>query len=95
MKCLLMSLVAVCFAGSVFAAPNVKITSFTYPAQGQVYAELCGLVEGAESSPTFVRVTVDHKSNRPGIYNAIAGKDGKFCTTVITYRGTAEAVVME
>jgi hypothetical protein len=95
MKKLLMGFIGLTLASGAMAAATVKITSFTYPAQGQVYAELCGLVEGAETSPNYVRVVVDHKSNRPGIYNAIAGKDGKFCVTVTTYRGTAEATIME
>ncbi len=77
---------------SAFAA-SIKITSFTMVRSGEPTAELCGVVSEATEVPTFVRVVVDHRSNRPGVYNAVAGADGKFCLAVITYRGTAEASV--
>jgi hypothetical protein len=89
----------VCLFASVSAmAATVKITSFNFVRTSQdmmsPLAELCGTVEGATSSPTFVQVIVDHKSSKPAHYNAIAGANGRFCTAVITYRGTAEAVLM-
>ncbi len=77
---------------SAFAA-SIKITSFTLVRSGDPTAELCGVVSETIDVPTFVRVIVDQRSNRPGIYNAVAGADGKFCLAVITYRGTAEASV--
>lgn len=85
----------VCLFASVSAfSATVKITSFNYIRTGNVQspiAELCGAVEGVTSAPTFVQVTVDQKTTRPGHYNTHAGTNGKFCMTVVTYRGTAEA----
>ena len=87
----LIVLAALVLSTSAFA--GVKITSFTMVRSGDPTAELCGVVENATEPSTFVRVVVDHRSARPGIYNAVAGADGKFCVAVITYRGTAEASV--
>ncbi|MES2527139.1 MAG: hypothetical protein V4598_08620 [Bdellovibrionota bacterium] len=89
----------VCLFVSVSAmAASVKITSFNYVRTSQEMmsplAELCGSVEGATAAPTFVQVIVDHKSSKPAYYNTVAGANGKFCTAVITYRGTAEAVLI-
>lgn len=83
---------------SAFSA-SVKITSFNYVRTSSEnmqspLAELCGLVEGATASPSFVRVLVDPKSKNPGSYNTLAGTDGKFCVAVITFRGTADVSVM-
>jgi hypothetical protein len=82
---------------SAFSA-TVKITSFNYIRTSNdlssPLAELCGLVEGATASPSFIRVLVDPKSKNPGSYNTLAGADGKFCTAVITFRGTADVSVM-
>jgi len=78
---------------SAFSA-SVKVTSFNFIRTSNdvmaPLAELCGVVEGATSSPSFVRVSVDPKSSKPASYNTFAGTDGKFCVAVITYRGTAE-----
>lgn len=78
---------------SAFSA-SVKVTSFNFIRTSNdvmaPLAELCGVVEGATSSPSFVRVSVDPKSAKPASYNTVAGTDGKFCLSVITYRGTAE-----
>lgn len=71
-------------------ASTVKITSFNYGRPGQWYAELCGLVEGASTNPTFVKVIVDPRSKKPGTYNTFAGEDGKFCVAVVSYQGEAE-----
>ncbi len=89
----------VCLFASVSAfAASVKITSFNYVRTSQdlmsPLAELCGAVEGATTAPTFIQVIVDHKSSKPAYYNTFAGVNGKFCTSVITYRGTAEAVLV-
>lgn len=82
---------------SAFSA-SVKVTSFNYirtsTDMNSPLAELCGLVEGAVSAPSFVRVLVDPKSKNPASYNTIAGVDGKFCLAVITYRGTADVSVI-
>lgn len=78
---------------SAFSA-SVKITSFNYirtsPNMTAPLAELCGSVEGATTSPSFVNVKVDPTTGRPANYNTFAGADGKFCVAVITYRGTAD-----
>jgi hypothetical protein len=78
-------------------AASVNVTSFNYIRnQGDSFhplAELCGRVEGG-ATPSFIRVLVDHKTNRPGTYNTIAGADGKFCMAVITYRGSAEVTLI-
>lgn len=89
----------VCLFASVSAmSATVKITSFNYIRTSQdmmsPLAELCGTVEGATSAPTFIQVVVDHKSSKPAYYNTMAGANGKFCAAVITYRGTAEAVLI-
>lgn len=86
---------ALLFSFSTFAA-TVKVTSFYFIRNGgDPLAELCGLVEGGNSTPTFIRVLVDPKSNRQASYNTLAGPDGKFCLGLITYRGTAEVTLME
>ncbi len=85
----LMFLAAFAVTTSAYAA-TVKVTSYVYLRSGEPQAELCGLVEGAETSPSFIRVLVDHRSSRPATYNTIAGADGRFCISVISYRGTAE-----
>jgi hypothetical protein len=89
----------VCLFASFWSmAATVKITSFNFIRTSQdmmsPLAELCGTVEGATAAPTFIQVIVDHKSSKPGHYNTVAGANGKFCTAVITYRGTAEAVLI-
>ncbi|MBY0415628.1 MAG: hypothetical protein K2Q18_15750 [Bdellovibrionales bacterium] len=73
---------------------TVKITSFVYTSSERKVAELCGTVSEMTSSPTFVSILVDGKSKRPATYNTIAGLDGKFCTVVVTYYGTAEATAL-
>ena len=78
----------------VFAdEPKVDITSYRLAGTNTSSAELCGKVTGATSVPTYVRVMVDEKSNSPGIYNVIVGPEGKFCVSVVTYRGTAVATL--
>ena len=77
-------------------AASVKVTSFKYVRNAgdaiHPLAELCGVVEGATSSPTFVKVLVD-KAKNPAVYNTVAGTEGNFCVAVITYRGSAEVTV--
>lgn len=80
-------------SSSAFAETEaiVKITSYTYINQERKVAELCGVVLNQTNVPTHVQVTVDYNSKRPANYNTIAGPDGKFCTVVVTYYGTAIA----
>jgi hypothetical protein len=70
-------------------AATVKITSFNYVRSGEVLAELCGQVTDSVSQPSFVRVQIDHTSNRPASYNTLTDAYGKFCIAAVTYRGTA------
>ncbi len=90
---LFLSMALLAFSISAFSA-SVKVTSFNYIRQSQdmlnPVAELCGLVEGASTSPSFVHVLVDSKGNNSASYNTYAANDGRFCLVVITYRGTAE-----
>jgi len=79
---------------STAMAADVKITSFNYVNQERRVAELCGTVTGSEAPTTFVQVTVDERSKRPATYNTMAGPNGKFCTVVITFYGTAVAEVL-
>jgi P pilus assembly chaperone PapD len=76
-------------------APSVNITSFTYTNQERKLAELCGIVTNMNKLPTYIQVIVDHDSSRPANYNTLVGADGKFCLALISYRGTAKAIVWE
>lgn len=95
MNCLIT--IGIFFIGAVsaFAAeePKVEITSFIAAGQHTRAAELCGKVAGATVPFLAVKVTVDPNTDKPGVYNVLVGKDGGFCTTVVSYRGTAEASV--
>lgn len=91
MKLLICAFISL-FSLSTLAA-SIKINSFYFIRSGEPLAELCGTVtDGA--NPTFIRVIVDSGSRKPGIYNTIAGSDGKFCLPMITYYGKAEASIM-
>lgn len=90
----LIALAALALSMSSFAA-TVKVTSFVYLRSGEPQAELCGIVEGAATSPSFVRAQIDHRTSRPATYNTLAGSDGKFCLSVVTYRGTAEVTLFD
>jgi len=70
---------------------KVDLTSFVAAGSRTRAAELCGKVTGAKTAPAYVRVVVEEKSNRPGVYNVLVGSDGAFCTTVVSYYGTAVA----
>lgn len=87
----LMMIMALALLSSTAMAADVKITSFNYVNTERRVAELCGTVTGAETPTTFVQVTVDERSKRPATYNTMAGPNGKFCTVVITFYGTATA----
>ena len=90
-------LAALLISSSAFAA-TVRITSFTHIRIAQdlnhPLAELCGKVDGAEKTPTFIRVSVDPGSRNPGTYNTLADDKGNFCVALMTYRGTAEVSIM-
>lgn len=92
-------LLVTCILASISAfSATVKITSFTSVqienSLDHPLAELCGKVEGAVKSPSFVKVVVDAGSRRPATYNAVADELGNFCLTLVTYRGRAEASVI-
>lgn len=91
------SLISILASGAAVAGElKVDITSFVAAGSRTRAAELCGKVTGIDqSTPSFVavRVVVDHKSNKPGVYNVLVGRDGAFCTTVVSYYGTAVASV--
>lgn len=87
-KLMLLALSLVSF--NAFAeGPTAQIKSFVYINQERKVAELCGVVTDATTTPTFVQITVDERSKRPATYNTLAGPDGKFCSVVVTYYGTA------
>ncbi len=88
-----LALSALLVSASAFAT-SVRITSFNYVRSGEALAELCGTVTDATATPSFVRVQVDHTSNRPATYNTLTDDVGRFCVAVVTFRGTAEARVM-
>lgn len=69
-------------------AAEIKITSFRYVSNGQYIAELCGIVLNPANNVNYVKVLSDPRGN-VGTYNTIAGKDGKFCLTLVSYRGEA------
>ncbi len=92
MRKLMMVLALTLLSGTAMAA-NVKITSFNYVNQERRVAELCGVVTDSEGPATLVQITVDERSKRPATYNTMAGPNGKFCTVVVTFYGTASAEV--
>lgn len=76
---------------STETSSGVKITSYTYINQERKVAELCGVVLNPSATPSYVQITVDYNTKRPATYNTVAGPDGKFCSVVVTYYGTAIA----
>lgn len=76
---------------SADSSAGIKITSYTYINQERKVAELCGVVLSPSTPATNVQVIVDYNTKRPATYNTLAGPDGRFCTVVITYYGTAIA----
>ena len=90
-KMILLGALSVSAATAFADAPKVEITSFAFAGSQTRAAELCGKVTGASAIPAMVRVAVDPKSKHPAIYNLVAGVDGSFCGTVVTYTGTADA----
>jgi hypothetical protein len=82
---------------SAFGA-TIRVTSFNYVGTaGNTHhplAELCGVVEGAVSTPAFLNVMVDPTANKPASYNTLADANGNFCLAVITYRGRANVTLI-
>lgn len=76
---------------AAMAETSVEITSYLYTNSERKVAEICGVVKEATSPVTNVQIVVDYNSKRPGTYNTIAGPNGKFCTVVVSYYGTAKA----
>lgn len=93
MKTTLAVLVALISTNVLAEEPKVEITSFIMAGSRTRAAELCGKVTGMTKSFVVVKVTVDPNTDRPGIYNALVGQDGKFCTIVVSFSGTADASV--
>ena len=85
--------VASVLAGQLALAAEVKITSYQYAGTRTRAAELCATVTGVDTFPAYIKITVDEKSEKPGIYNIVVGPELYFCTTVVTYEGTATANV--
>ena len=77
----------------VAGQPSVTITSFNMTGNNSHVAEICGLVTGASSDFSVVRIGVDPGEKNPGIYNTLAGADGSFCAVVVTYTRQADASV--
>ena len=93
MRILITALVLGLVSSTAMAA-DVKITSYVYVNNERRVAEICGVVTGSDTPNTFIQITVDHKSKRPATYNTLAGPNGKFCTVVSTFHGTAIAEVI-
>jgi hypothetical protein len=75
---------------------KVELSSFVMAGARTRAAEICGRVAGgAKTAPTFIRITVDEKSAKPGVYNVVAGPDGAFCVAVVSYYGSAVAALWE
>lgn len=90
---------AVLLVGSVAMADGVqvKITSFTMDnPQTSKMGEVCGSVTGLAAVPAgmLVRVTVTTDPNyNPGSYTTLLDQNGNFCTSILTWTGTAQATV--
>lgn len=83
--------VATILTGQLASAAEVKITSFHYAGQRTRAAELCATVTDVDTFPAYIKIIVDEKADKPGIYNIVVGPELAFCTTVVTYNGTATA----
>lgn len=73
---------------------KIEITSFVMAGYRTHAAELCGKVTGATAPFVVAKIAVDPNAEKPGIYNVLVGAEGKFCTTVVTYDGIAQASVV-
>lgn len=86
--------VALVFGSLSALAAEIKVTSFNYVGQQSRVAELCGVVSGHEGH-AHIRIAVDDQTSKPGIYNTIAGTDGKFCAIVMSYSGRANVTLFD
>lgn len=76
--------------------PVVKVTSFVRTQPVPQLSELCGYVTGLKPGHSaVVRIISDPQTNKPGFYQSLTGPDGRFCLTLFTYTGYAEAVVLD
>jgi hypothetical protein len=95
MKHLFMLVMGILLTGALASADEVastiEISSFIMAGTRTRAAEICGKVSGATAPFVTAKITVDPKSSRPGTYNVLVGSDGKYCVTVVTFSGTAEA----
>ncbi len=96
MKSLILAILAF---PTLAAAADVKITSFVFirgsgiNAEWLPLAELCGQVTPSTGKPEMIKIISDPKSKNPGHNFTWAGKEGKFCTTITTYSGTADVSI--
>ena len=79
-------------AVSATASASITVKSFQYIDGKKPHAELCGFVNAVTTTPTLIRMVVDPRG-KPGVYNTVAGTDGNFCLTLISYTGEAELSV--
>jgi hypothetical protein len=92
--CTLAAVLTSSLSVSAFAAdPSVQLTSFVMLFPRGPVAELCGVVTGIETGYAVARIAADYNTSRVGYYNVLVAKDGRFCTTLTTYYGTAQASV--
>ena len=85
---------SVAFSGTALAEAKVEIKSFISAGSRTNAAEVCGLVIGVSAPTVIVEVKVDGSGKNPGYYSVLVNRDGKFCVTVVTWDGTAEASLM-
>jgi hypothetical protein len=93
------SLAVAAFGISVFAVslssraqalePKVEVLSFGLVAQGLPLAEVCGRITGI-TVPAIAHIVSDPHTRKAAPYNATAGQDGYFCTTLVTFYGRIE-----
>lgn len=86
--------IAMLIAGPIFAASDVKITSFKFLDHSSHFtpgAEICGEVVAPTGKPEMIKIVSDPSSKNPGRYYTWAGPEGKFCSIIATYTGLAEA----
>lgn len=90
---LMSSLLVLISATVAFAqAPDVQVTSFVRTGSSTTTAELCGQVKGL-SGLGVVKVVVDERTGRPGIYRTVVEGSEAFCLIVATTTGTAAVSV--
>jgi hypothetical protein len=95
----LLVMIMMILSSQMVLSATVKVTSFNYVRLQandpfSPLAELCGQVESMSATPTFIKILVDPKANKPASYNTFADEKGKFCMAVVTYRGSAEVSII-